>query len=176
MKLGRRLLSVLTVLLFSSAVGGAAPPLEELEAAAEATVPDEAAQARGGAQFVPYPSPQPTPQALVEQRRDLLRKGRAAMLERYGHPGPHVPPWHAPYNAGVERYRNERRQRNRQRRDQDRLRRNGWLDAICPWSKPQRDRSRERRLLMQMEQLDRQEYRGAFRDRTPRGYPSPIEW
>jgi hypothetical protein len=115
-------------------------------------------------------------QSLVDERRQRLRERRNAMLDAYGGPRGHMPPWFGAYDDAVERYRDARRSMYRQRRDFDRQRHTEWMDAICPWSKPQRDWSAQRSYRRQMEQLDRQELRDAYMGRPPFGFGGPPGW
>lgn len=142
-----------------------------------AVAADESAQPAGEAQadalvFAP-PLPPRSLQTLVDERRDQLRAERNAWLDAYM-PGA-MPPWFADYNAEVERYRDAQRALWRQRRDYDRLRHESWMDAICPWSKPQRDWSKQRSFETQMRQLDRREAREAYRY-APHGFGAPPRW
>jgi hypothetical protein len=115
-------------------------------------------------------------QALVDERRDLLRKRRSARLDSYGSPSRYMPPWFAAYDDSVERYRDARRSMYRRQRDLGRQRHGSWMDAICPWSKPQRTWSAQRSYLRQMEQLDLQEHRNAFMNWPPPGFTGPAGW
>lgn len=137
---------------------------------AEAT----SAEAQTDASFFSPPLPPRSLQSLVDERRDQLRAERSAALGA-DTPGA-MPPWFADYNAGVARYRDAMRSFWRQRRDYDQLRHDSWMDAICPWSKPQRDWSRQRSFATQMRQLDRREAMEAYRFAPPSRFGAPPRW
>jgi hypothetical protein len=153
----------------------AAAPADQPAAAAE---PAEAEQAQGPSTSVVEllpPGPPRTLQSLVDERRDQIRAQQRAMLDAWRGPGA-MPAWFPAYDAAVERHRQDLRSAWRQRRDFDQVRHDGWMDAICPWSKPQRNSSRQRSYLMQMEQLDRQEARNASLYGAPPAFGGPIPW
>lgn len=162
---------------------GAAPQASEpvpgasgdpADAARAAVGSDTAGPVPGTLELAP-PGPPRTLQSLVDERRDQLRAQRRAMMDAWRGPG-FMPPWFPAYDAAVERYRDELRGAWRQRRDMDQVSHDSWMDALCPWSKPQRDRSRQRGYLMQMEQLDRQEARDAWLHGQPYAFGGPIPW
>lgn len=134
----------------------------------------EGAAGEVDAPFFAPPLPPRSLQSLVDERRDQLRAERNAWLGAYM-PGA-MPPWFADYDAGVERYRDAMRSFWRQRRDYDQLRHDSWMDAIRPWSKPQRDWSRQRSFETQMRQLDRREAMEAYRFAPPYGFGAPPLW
>jgi hypothetical protein len=147
-------------------------------AAAESkpTAPEQGTQAGAAAQvLVPAPPP-PSLQTLVDERRDMLRKRREAMLDAYGGRHAFTPPWLAGYDNAVEQYRDTMRRLYREQRDYSRRRHNSWMDAMCPWSKPQRDWSERRGYRTQMDQLDRQELRDSYLYGRPFAAYGPIPW
>jgi hypothetical protein len=111
----------------------------------------------------------------VDERREQIRAERRAAMDAWRGPGM-MPGWFPAYDAAVERYRDGLRAAWRERRDYDQLRHDGWMDALCPWSKPQRAWSKARSYLMQMEQLDRQEARDAWRYGQPYAFGGPMPW
>lgn len=131
-----------------------------------------AAGAADALHFLP-PAPPPSPQTLVDERRHLLRQRREAMFDAYGARYGYMPPWRSPYDDHMERYRDAMRLAYRRQRDASRGQHNGWLDAMCPWSKPQRNWSAQRSYLMQMEQLNRREAWDAYLPYTAIGRPIP---
>lgn len=130
--------------------------------------------APGTVALVP-PGPPRTLQSLVDERRDQLRAQRRAMLDAWRGPGM-MPAWFPAYDAAVERYRDALHAAWRERRDFDQLRHDRWMDALSPWSRSQRDWSRQRSYLMQMEQLDRQQARDAWLYRQPYAFGGPLPW
>lgn len=115
-------------------------------------------------------------QTRVDERRDELRRQSDARLDAYRGLHPRMPPWFAAYDDTLERYRDARRYQFRRQRDLGRQRHANWMDAICPWSKPQRDWSAKRSYDRQMEQLDRRAYRDAFVYRPPQDFARPMRW
>lgn len=152
----------------------AEPPLEVF--APLAAIPEPAQTAQAEAPIVNPLVPPYRLQTLVDERRDQLRRQRDARLDAYRGPRRHMPPWFAAYDDSVERYRDARRSRFRRQRDLGRQRHTSWMDAVCPWSKPRRDRSARRSYQRQMEQLDRRTYRDAFIDRPMYGFSEPGGW
>jgi hypothetical protein len=191
MRLPRSLGAILAGLSFSALLGGwsaaalgadegeavmaASPPAMQQPAATEPSVTAEtsapAAEAVPG--LLP-PAPPPSLQTLLDQRRDRIRERREAMFDAYDRRDASMPPGWAAYADGRDRYRDAMRALYRQRRDHSRQHHNSWMDAFCPWSRPQRERSDLRSYLTQRDRLDRQERRGAFTYGQPRGFGAPI--
>ena len=138
-------------------------------------VPEEQGAGEGAPVVLPVPPPRSL-QTLVDERRDLLRQRRNAMFDAYSAGGAYMPPWMTAYDDAVERYRNAMRLTYRQRRDYNMARHDSWMDAMCPWSKPQRDWSRERSVRMQMEQLDRRAARDAWWYGQPAAIAGSAPW
>jgi hypothetical protein len=154
------------------------PPAAQGESAATATAPAAAPETKteASADLWYPPVPPPSLQTLVDQRRDAIRDRRKAMYDGlYGGYG-YMPPGWADYRWGMDRYRDAMRALYRQQRDFSRQYHNSWLDAFCPWSKPERDWREMRNYATQMDQLDWQEYRNAFPYGRPWGYGAPIPW
>ena len=168
------------------AAGPAPVPAATAEAQAEvATAPAETAEPEvapeeqgtgDGAPVVLPVLPPRSLQTLVDERRDLLRQRRNATLDAYSGRGASMPPWMAAYDDAVERYRDAMRLSYRQRRDYNMARHDRWMDAMCPWSKPQRDWSRQRSVRMQMEQLDRRAARDAWWYGEPAAIAGSAPW
>ena len=149
-------------------------------AAPEVTVEPEAVVHAAEGKTVPLvlvpAMPPRSQQTLVDEQRDLLRKRRNAMFDAYSGRGAYMPPEIAAYNDAVEHQRDALRRSYRQQRDQSMQRHDRWMDAICPWSKPQRNRSRQRSYQMQMEQLERQAARDAWLYGRPYVTTGPTPW
>ena len=122
------------------------------------------------------PQPPHSLQTLVDERRDQFRRQNDARLDAYRGPGQQMPPWFAPYDDAVERYRDARRSQHRRQRDFRRQRHASWMDAVCPWSKPRREWSARRSYQRQMEQLNRRAYRDAYGYRPSYGFARPGGW
>lgn len=152
----------------------AQPAAPEVSAQTGADQVPEGAAAEVDAPFFAPPVPPRSLRTLVDERRDQLRAERNAWLDAQM-PGA-MPPWFADYNAGVERYRDATRSLWRQRQDYSQLRRDSWMDAICPWSKPQRDWSKQRSFENQMRQLDRRQALEAYRYAPGYGFGPPPRW
>jgi len=135
-------------------------------------VTDQEGAARAGAPAVTPPLRPQSLQTLVDERRDQLRR----QSDAYRGPRRQIPPWFARYNDEAERYQDARRSQYRRQRDLGRQRHARWTDAICPWTKPRRDRSARHSYQRQMEQLNRRAYREAYRYQSPYGYPGPGGW
>lgn len=123
------------------------------------------AAAEVDAVFFSPPVPPRSLQTLVDEHRDQLRAQRNAWRNAYRAD--------ADYNEGVERYRDAMRSLYRQRRDYDQQRHDAAMDALYPWSKAQRDWSRQRSYWRQMEQLDRREAMEAYRYAPPYAFGGP---
>jgi hypothetical protein len=163
----------------SQALDAQAPTPAEPEQAAvesEAAPSEEQALVPARAPSAIPSAPPPSLQTLVDERRDLLRKRREAMFDAYGGRYAYMPPWMAGYDSAVEQYRDAMRRLYRQQRDYSRMRHNSWMDALCPWSKPQRDWSEQRSYVTQMDQLDRQEYWNNYLYGQPFAAGGPIPW
>ncbi len=145
------------------------------ETAESEVAPEEQAVGEGALIVLPVPPPRSL-QTLVDERRDLLRQRRNAMFDAYSGRGAYMPSWMAAYDDAVERYRDAMRQTYRQRRDYNMARHDSWMDAMCPWSKPQRDWSRQRSIRMQMEQLDRRAARDAWWHGEPAAIAGSAPW
>ena len=150
------------------------PPAARGPSAATTSTPAaEPATTTGESEDLWYPPvAPPSLQTLVDQRRDMIRKRREAMYGGYGY----MPPGWADYRFGMDRYRDAMRALYRQQRDYSRQHHRSWLDAFCPWSKPERDWNEMRGYATQMDQLDWQEYRNAYPYGRPWGYGAPIPW
>jgi len=122
------------------------------------------------------PVPPRSLQTMVDERRDMLRERRNAMFDAFSGRPAYMSPWMASYDEAVERYRDAMRAMYRQQRDYNMLRHDSWMDAMCPWSKPQRDWSRQRSILMQLEQLERQEARDAWLYGQPFAFTGSAPW
>jgi hypothetical protein len=138
--------------------------------------PGEEQQSSATAPTVVPTSPPRSLQTLVDERRDQLRKRREAMFDAYSRRYAYMPPWLARYDTAMDQYRDAMRRLYRQQRDYSRMRHNSWMDAMCPWSRPQRDWSEQRSYLTQMDQLDRQEHWDRYLYRRPFGAFGPIPW
>jgi len=142
--------------------------VDEPEAQPEVTaVIDEEATSVRPPLLMP-PAPPPSLQTLVDQRRDQLRERREALFDAFRPYSTYMSPWTARYDRTMDLYRDAARQLHRDQRDYSRHYFDSWMDAMCPWSKPQRDWTRMRSYLRQQEQLDRQEVRDAWL--APRRY------
>ena len=119
-------------------------------------------------------APPPSLQTLVDERRDQLRERREAWLDAISGRYAYMSPWMAHYDRNMELYQDAMRQLHRRQRDYSQLYRDAWMDALHPWSRPQRNWSRIRSYLMQMEQLDRQEARDAWLEAHPYAFARPI--
>jgi hypothetical protein len=122
------------------------------------------------------PAVPPSLQTLVDERRELLRQRRNALFDAYTGRRATLPPWLAAYDDAVERHQDSLRQLHRRQRDLSRLEHDAWMDAMSPWWKPQRDWSRQRGYLMQMEQLDRQELWDSDPYGRPFAFAGPADW
>jgi hypothetical protein len=127
-------------------------------------------------QFELPPAPPPSLQTLVDERRDQLREQREARFDAFRPDYMYWSPGMAYYDRTMDLYRDARRQLHRRQRDYARQYFDGWMDALCPWSKPQRDWTQTRSFLMQQEQLDRQEMRDAWLASRPYAYPALPPW
>jgi len=157
------------------AVTAASPPAMRQPAAAEPSVTAEtSAPAADAVPGLLPPVPPASLQTLLDQRRDRIRERREAMFDASGWRDASMPPGWAAYADGVDRYRDAMRALYRQRRAYSRQRHNSWMDAFCPWSRPQRERSDLRSYLTRRDRLDRQERRDAFTYGQPRGFGAPI--
>jgi hypothetical protein len=157
----------------------ATAPEDVAMAPAEAAEPEVAPEEQGAGKDALVVLPVPPPrslQTLVDERRDLLRQRRNAMFDAYSGRGAYMPSWMAAYDDAVERYRDAMRLTYRQRRDYNMARHESWMDAMCPWSKPQRDWSRQRSVRMQMEQLDRRAARDAWWYGEPAAIAGSAPW
>ncbi len=162
----------------ATGVQSESPSTAESEPAAaepQPTAPEQGSQAGAAAQIL-VPSPPPSLQTLVDERRDMLRKRREAMLDAYGGRHAYMPPWLVGYDNAVEQYREAMRRLYREQRDYSRMRHNSWMDAMCPWSKPQRDWSERRSYQTQMDQLDRREYWDSYLYGRPFPAYGTIPW
>ena len=155
------------------------PAVVEEEAGAQepqAAPAQETTAVEGEALVVVPAVPPRSLQTLVDERRDMMRQRRNAMLDAFGGRRSYMSPWMASYDDAVERYRDARRAMYRQQRDYNMLRHDSWMDAMCPWSKPQRDWSRQRSILMQLDQIGRQEARDAWLYGQPFAFTGPAPW
>jgi hypothetical protein len=115
-------------------------------------------------------------QTLVDERRDLQRERRNALFDAYSGRPAWLPMGLAAYDQAMERYQDRLRRLHREQRDAAQLQHDAWMDAMVPWSKPQRDWSRQRSFLRQMEQIDRQAWRDAHLYGTPFALAGPYAW
>ena len=122
------------------------------------------------------PAPPASLQTLVDQRRDRVRQQREAMLDAYGWRDDALAPGWAAYRDDMERYRDAMRALYRAQRDYSRQHHNEWMDAFCPWSRPQRDWNELRSYQNQMDWLDWQERRNASLYGQPWGYGPGMPW
>ena len=131
-------------------------------AGTEAAADEAATEVAKGAVQGFFLAPPRSLQTLVDERRDLQRERRNTLFDAYS--GRHVwmPMGLAAYDQAMDRYHDALRRFQREQRDAAQLQHDAWMDAMCPWSTPQRDWSRQRSFLRQMEQLDRQAWRGAY--------------
>jgi hypothetical protein len=127
-------------------------------------------------QFVLPPAPPPSLQTLVDERRDQLRERREALFDAFRPDHMYWSPRTAHYDRTMDLYRDATRDLHRRQRDYARQYFDGWMDALCPWSKPQRDWTRMRSFLMQQAQLDRQEMRDAWLASRPYAYTGLPPW
>jgi hypothetical protein len=167
MRLPKSLGAILAGLSFSALLGG-------WSAAAVGAAEGEAVTAAEAVPGVLPPAPPPSLQTLLDQRRDRIRERRAAMFDAYDRRDASMPPGWAAYADGMDRYRDAMRALYRQRRDHSRQHHNSWMDAFCPWSRPQRERSDLRSYLTQRDWLDWQERRDAFTYGQPWGFGAPL--
>jgi len=121
-------------------------------------------------------APPPSLQTLVDERRDQLRARREALFDASGARFAYLSPWMVTYDRTMDAYQEAMRQLHRRQRDYSQLHHGAWMDAMSPWSKPQRDWSRMRSYLTQMEQLDRQEVRDAWLTTRSYAFAGPIPW
>jgi hypothetical protein len=115
-----------------------------------------------GPQMLLPPVPPPSLQTLVDERRDQLRARREALFDAFRPDYAYPSAWGPPYDRSMYLYRDAARQLYRRQRDDMRQSFEGWMDAMCPWSKPRRDWTRMRSFLIRQEQLDRQELRDVW--------------
>jgi hypothetical protein len=101
---------------------------------------------------------------------------RKSLLDTVGARYAYMPPWMVTYDRTMATYQEAIRQLHRRQRDYSQVHRDAWMDAMSPWSKPQRDWSRMRSYLMQMEQLDQQEARDAWLATRSIAFAEPIPW
>ena len=191
MRLPRSLGAILAGLSFSALLGGwsaAALGADEREAVTAASLPaiqqpaaaepsvtaETSAPAADAVPGLLPPVPPASLQTLLDQRRDRIRERREAMFDASGWRDASMPPDWAAYADGMDRYRDASRALYRQRRDYSRQHHNSWMDAFCPWSRPQRERSDRRRYLAQRDRLDWQERRDAFTYGQPWGFGAPL--
>jgi hypothetical protein len=125
--------------------------------------------------LVPAPPP-PSLQTLVDERRDQLRERHRAMFETMRARSGYLYPWMTEHDRTMDGYRDTMRRLYRQQRDYSQRRHDTLMDAMCPWSKPQRDRFRVRSYLSQMEQLDRREAWSARMGGWPYALSGPLPW
>jgi hypothetical protein len=161
----------------SAEVDATIQPAAVDEPAAEAkvaTVIDEGLSLRP--QLLLPAAPPPSLQTLVDERRDQLRARREALFDAIGTRYAYMSPWMVTYDRTMDAYQGAMRQLHRRQRDYARLHHDAWMDAMSPWSKPQRDWSRMRSYLTQMEQLDRQEARDAWLAPRSYAFAGPVPW
>jgi hypothetical protein len=137
----------------ASTQAGAPPPIEP----EPPTGPPRWLEAvKSDTQQTQPPVPSFGQRAMGEEPRYLPPEHRTNTLGAYGGPPPYMPPWFAPYDYNLERYRDARQSHFRQQRNFHRRRATGWMDDICPWTKPRRStRSAQRRNPWQMEPPNR---------------------
>lgn len=150
----------------------AAEPATEPEVAA---VDEEGAQTTGSQVRLPAVPP-PTLQDLIDQRRDELRERREALFDAMTGRFAYMSPGLAAHDRAMEDREDAMRQLHRLQRDSARQYQDSMLDTLHPWSRPQRERSRMRSYLMQMEQLDRREARDAWLATRPYAMAGPMPW
>lgn len=123
-----------------------------------------------------FPNPPRSLQSLIDERRDLQRQRRTERFDAYTGRRASLPVGLAAYDDAVRQHQDALRQLYRERRDYDQWQHDSWMDAFCPWSRPLRERTRQRSYLMQMEQLDRQELRDAHLLGVPFALTGPARW
>jgi hypothetical protein len=149
--------------------------VDEPTAAKEiAKVGDEGLTARP--QVLLPPAPPPSLQTLVDERRDQLRARREALFDAIGTRYAYMSPGMMTYDRTMDAYQKAMRELYRRQRDYSQLRHNAWMDAMSPWSRPQRDWSRMHSYLTQMEQLDRQEAHDAWFATPSYAFAGPAPW
>jgi len=172
----------------SPAEGAGTEPIQAAPKEPVATPPSENASpsagiSHNGAEPTAQPSmmqlstplPPRSLQTVVDERRDLLRERRRAMLEAWRGPHGAMPPaFRMGYLEALERYRDAVRALHRQQRDYARMQHDIWMDAVAPWSRAQRAWSKQRSYQRQMEQLDRQELQDWYLHGRPLGYGTPA--
>jgi len=156
------------------------PEQVALEREPDVEGPEGAAQqdsaAADEALVLPPLAPPRSLQTMVDEHRDMVRERRNAMFDAFSGRRAYMSPWMASYDEAVERYRDAMRAMYRQQRDYNMLRHDSWMDAMCPWSKPQRDWSRQRSILMQLEQIERRGARDALLYGQPFAFTGPAPW
>jgi thiosulfate/3-mercaptopyruvate sulfurtransferase len=105
-----------------------------------------------------YPRPLRSLQALVDDRRDALRRRRNDYFDVLSGRRFFQPPWITARKEMMDGYRDSMRATHRQYKDAVRLHQDALRDAYAPWARPFRDWAEIRHFVSQMEQLDRQDF------------------
>lgn len=138
---------------------------------------DEILEAAPPSRLLPA-APPPSLQTRIDERRDQHRRQREALFgaarARYPYTPPYMPPWMATYDRSRSLYRDGMRQSFRRQRDDSTRHRDSWMDAMCPWSKPQRNQSWMRNDRTRMDPLDRQQVRDAWPATRPYLFGGPV--
>jgi hypothetical protein len=145
-------------------------------AATEAAADEAATEVAEGAVQGFVLAPPRSLQTLADERRDLQRERRNALFDGYSVRHVWMPMGFAAQGQGRDRHEDRLRRFHREQRDAVLLQHDAWMDAMCPWSTPQRDWSRQRSFLRQMEQLDRQAWRDAYLYGAPFALAGPYPW
>jgi thiosulfate/3-mercaptopyruvate sulfurtransferase len=145
-------------------------------AATEAAADEAATEVAEGAVQGFVLAPPRSLQTLADERRDLQRERRNALFDGYSVRHVWMPMGFAAQGQVRDRHEDRLRRFHREQRDAVQLQHDAWMDAMCPWSTPQRDWSRQRSFLRQMEQLDRQAWRDAYLYGAPFALAGPYPW
>lgn len=143
-----------------SKLAGDHPVVALAQMAEQQTLAESPPATSDESQLAPKPEPAPTPtlQTLVDRRRDALRERREHRLDTLSGRRHFQPAWIAARETMHDGYRDSVRQAQRHHRDTLRLYRDTYADAVAPWTRQWRDWNETRHFLMQMDQLDREEY------------------
>jgi rhodanese-related sulfurtransferase len=115
------------------------------------------------------PTPPPSLQTLVDERRDALRRRRNARFDAVTGRALYRSPMIAALERMSDDYRDARRAAQRRHRDAVRLHQDTMRDVYAPWTRPYHEAAEMRHFLSQMRQLDREEILDGYR--FTYGYP-----
>lgn len=101
-------------------------------------------------------------QALVDERREALRRRRGEHLDAISGRSFYQPPWLVARDEMMNDHRDRMRALHRVQKEEARRYSNAMRDFYAPWNRTYRDRAEMRSYLSQMHQLDRQEYRDSL--------------